>query len=111
MWEGTCISVFHPSQQATGPTVSLRVPPTAGMGSRAIRLTRRERQLVSLLVEGHTNKEMASQLGVSDQTIKNQLTTLYRKAGVSNRLELVVFAFRNGLGGIDPSGSTHEDGA
>ena len=80
------------------------------MGSRPIRLTRREGQLVSLLVEGHTNKEMASQLGVSDQTIKNQLTTLYRKAGVSNRLELVVFAFRNGLAGVDPSASTHEDG-
>jgi two-component system nitrate/nitrite response regulator NarL len=81
------------------------------MGSRPIRLTRREGQLVSLLVEGHTNKEMASQLGVSDQTIKNQLTTLYRKAGVSNRLELVVFALRNGLAGVDRHTSSHEDGS
>jgi DNA-binding NarL/FixJ family response regulator len=80
------------------------------MGNRPIRLTRRERQLVSLLTEGHTNKQMASQLGVSDQTIKNQLTTLYRKTNVSNRLELVVFALRNGFAGVDPHTSAHEEG-
>lgn len=80
------------------------------MGSRPIRLTGRERQLVSLLAKGCTNKEMASQLGVSDQTIKNQLTTLYRKADVGNRLELVVFALRNDLVGVDPPRPADEKG-
>jgi DNA-binding NarL/FixJ family response regulator len=55
-------------------------------------LSRREKQIVDALLAGCTNKEIAQQLGVSDQTIKNQLTTLYKKAGVSSRLELVLFA-------------------
>jgi DNA-binding NarL/FixJ family response regulator len=56
------------------------------------RLSPREKQIVDALVAGCSNKEIALQLGVSDQTIKNQLTTLYRKVGVSGRLELVVWA-------------------
>jgi DNA-binding NarL/FixJ family response regulator len=55
-------------------------------------LTKREQEIVDLLLRGQSNKEIASQLGVSDQTIKNQLTTLYRKMDVSSRLELVVKA-------------------
>jgi two-component system nitrate/nitrite response regulator NarL len=55
-------------------------------------LSRREKQIVDALLAGCTNKEVAQQLGVSDQTIKNQLTTLYRKVGVSSRLELVLWA-------------------
>jgi DNA-binding NarL/FixJ family response regulator len=53
-------------------------------------LTRRERQIVELLIEGCANKEIASRLGVSAQTVKNQLSTLYQKTGVGGRLELVV---------------------
>jgi DNA-binding NarL/FixJ family response regulator len=59
-----------------------------------LRLTRRERQIVDLLLEGCANKEIATRLGVSDQTVKNQLSALYLKAGVSSRLELVLLAQR-----------------
>jgi DNA-binding NarL/FixJ family response regulator len=62
-----------------------------------LRLTRRERQIVALLMEGCSNNAIASRLGVSAQTVKNQLSTLYQKAGVGSRLELVLFAQRNGL--------------
>ena len=55
-----------------------------------LHLTRREREIVGLLMDGCTNKEVASRLGISDQTVKNQLSALYRKAGVSSRLELVL---------------------
>jgi DNA-binding NarL/FixJ family response regulator len=55
-------------------------------------LSLRERQIVEALLVGCTNKEIAQRLGVSDQTIKNQLTTLYRKLGVNGRLELAVWA-------------------
>jgi DNA-binding NarL/FixJ family response regulator len=57
-------------------------------------LSRREKQIVDALLDGCTNKEVAQQLGVSDQTVKKQLTTLYRKVGVSNRLELVLWAMQ-----------------
>jgi two-component system nitrate/nitrite response regulator NarL len=55
-------------------------------------LSPREKQIVDALLAGCTNKEVAQQLGVSDQTIKNQLTTLYKKVGVTSRLELVLWA-------------------
>jgi DNA-binding CsgD family transcriptional regulator len=56
------------------------------------KLSRRQKQIVEALLSGCTNKEIAQRLGVSDQTIKNQLTTLYRKLGLSGRLELVLWA-------------------
>jgi two-component system, NarL family, nitrate/nitrite response regulator NarL len=57
-------------------------------------LTHRERQIVRILVSGATNREIANRLGLREQTIKNQLSTIYDKLGVRNRLELVVHATR-----------------
>lgn len=53
-------------------------------------LTRREREIVAALQEGCTNSQMAARFGVAVQTVKNQLTMVYQKAGVRSRLELVV---------------------
>jgi DNA-binding NarL/FixJ family response regulator len=64
------------------------------------RLTQREGQIVDALLRGYTNKEIAQHLRVSDQTIKNQLTTLYRKVGVSGRMELVMWAVKRGVAKI-----------
>jgi two-component system, NarL family, nitrate/nitrite response regulator NarL len=58
-------------------------------------LSRRERQIVDALLAGRTNKEVAQLLGISDQTVKNQLTTLYKKVGVTSRLELVLWAMEH----------------
>jgi two-component system response regulator DevR len=52
-------------------------------------LTRREQQLVQLVSEGLTNKEIASRLYLSEQTVKNHIQRMLRKAGVSDRLEAV----------------------
>jgi DNA-binding NarL/FixJ family response regulator len=62
-----------------------------------VRVTRREREILNLLMEGCSNKEIASRLGISSQTVKNQLSTLFQKADVGSRLELVLFAQRHGL--------------
>ena len=59
------------------------------MNPRSLRtLTPRERQLVGEILKGQTNRSIAAVLGTSVQTVRNQLTTLYRKLGVSSRLEL-----------------------
>ena len=55
-------------------------------------LTNRERQIVAALLRGFANKEIAQHLGVSDRTIKNDLTGLYRKTGVSGRVALAFCA-------------------
>jgi DNA-binding NarL/FixJ family response regulator len=62
-----------------------------------IRLTRREREIVAAILEGCTNRAMAQRFGVTEQTVKNQLTTLYDKVGVSSRLELALVALQKGL--------------
>ena len=51
-------------------------------------LTRRERQLIGEILKGKTNRSIAAVHGTSVQTVRNQLTMLYRKLGVSSRLEL-----------------------
>jgi len=52
-------------------------------------LTRREQQLVQLIGRGLTNKEIASQLNLSEQTIKNHVHRMLQKLGASDRLAAV----------------------
>jgi DNA-binding NarL/FixJ family response regulator len=52
-------------------------------------LTRREQQLVELISRGLTNKEIAVELGLSEQTVKNHIHRVLRKVGVSDRMAAV----------------------
>ena len=60
-------------------------------------LTARELQVVALIVAGYTNKDLARKLGISEHTVKHHLTNTFDKLGVSNRLELVLFAINHQL--------------
>jgi DNA-binding NarL/FixJ family response regulator len=60
-------------------------------------LTEREREIVTLIGEGLRNDDIARRLGTTSKTVKNQLTTIFEKLGVSSRLELVVHAYQHGL--------------
>jgi DNA-binding NarL/FixJ family response regulator len=57
---------------------------------RKLPLTPRERQIVAAMMTAASNQAIATRLGITEQSVKNRLTALYRKLGVSNRLELVV---------------------
>jgi len=61
------------------------------------RLTVRERQIVTLVTDGLTNKELAGRLSISEATARNHLTSILEKLGLSNRFQLAVYAFRKGL--------------
>lgn len=65
-----------------------------------IHLTSLEIAVVRLVVRGHSNAEIAAQLGIQLQAVKNLLSTLYAKLGVSTRLQLALLALRTGF---DPS--------
>lgn len=60
-------------------------------------LTTREREIVSLVAEGLRNEEVGRRLGITEKTVRNHLTAVFQKLGVSGRLELVVYAFDRGL--------------
>jgi DNA-binding NarL/FixJ family response regulator len=55
-------------------------------------LSDRERQVLELLVAGHTNKEIGSELGIEERTVKLHISRLMHKAGVDNRIALSVYA-------------------
>ena len=66
-------------------------PALHGTAFSELNLTQREQDIVDLLVQGKSNKEMADQLCLSGDTIKAHLQHIFRKVGVSSRLEAVVF--------------------
>lgn len=69
----------------------------ASRQSRPLFLTPRERQVVQLLIDGCSNDDIAASLKLRPQTVKNQLTRIYTKVGVSTRVQLAVAALRRGL--------------
>jgi DNA-binding NarL/FixJ family response regulator len=60
-----------------------------------IRLTRREIDVLDLLVKGNTNKEMADAMFISEKTVKNHLTSIFRKLNVKDRTQAAIFALKN----------------
>jgi DNA-binding NarL/FixJ family response regulator len=62
-------------------------------------LTRREREILALVAEGHSNRELARMLWVTEQTVKFHLSNIYRKLDVANRTEASRWAHRHGLVG------------
>jgi DNA-binding NarL/FixJ family response regulator len=62
-------------------------------------LTRREREILVHVAEGHSNRELARMLWVTEQTVKFHLSNIYRKLDVANRTEASCWAHRQGLVG------------
>jgi DNA-binding NarL/FixJ family response regulator len=53
--------------------------------------------VISYLMQGWRNREISTHLSISEQTVKNHLRTIYDKVGVSDRLELVLYAIHQRL--------------
>jgi DNA-binding NarL/FixJ family response regulator len=77
-------------------TLRSLTPAPAG-GKTAYGLSQRELQVVSAVVTGLSNKEIAVRFALSEDTVKHHLTRIFSKLGVSNRLELALFAMNYGL--------------
>jgi len=73
----------------------LRSGRQAAIATAAPRLTAREREIMQLLAEGHRNKQIAQDLGISIKTVETHRTTLMRKIGIKSIVELVRYAVRN----------------
>ena len=57
-------------------------------------LTTRETQIAKAVAEGRGNRDIAALLGITEQTVKNHLTSIYEKVGVQSRLQLALFFIR-----------------
>jgi DNA-binding NarL/FixJ family response regulator len=85
-----------------------RLLTTTGIASRSLavnseadgvqQLSNREREVVQLISLGLKNQQIANQLCISKSTVGHHLTSIYSKLGVSDRLELLVFAHQKSLG-------------
>jgi two-component system, NarL family, nitrate/nitrite response regulator NarL len=72
-------------------------PGEDGMRARDYGLTNRELQIVTLVVAGYSNPDIAQRCSISEQTVKHHISNVFDKLGVSNRLELALFAVNHRL--------------
>ncbi|HEY1807510.1 MAG TPA: response regulator transcription factor [Acidobacteriaceae bacterium] len=73
-------------------------PPDGGNGrARDFGLTPREMEIVTLVVAGYSNPDIAQRCSISEQTVKHHVSNIFDKLGVSNRLELALFAVNHRL--------------
>jgi DNA-binding NarL/FixJ family response regulator len=70
----------------------------AGQPNSGFGLTSREVEIIAAIKEGNSNREIASKLAISEETVKRHLSNIYGKLGVSSRLELAVLASEQHLG-------------
>src|SRR5205814_1253513 len=88
------IRQFVANDEAAAPPI----PAAAPMRERERSpLSQREREIVALVAQGFKNKEMAEKMFISEQTVKNHLHNIFDKLGVSDRLELALYAIHNNL--------------
>jgi two-component system, NarL family, nitrate/nitrite response regulator NarL len=71
--------------------------PEQGTRKRSYNLTPRELDIISAIVDGYTNKDIAEKFSIAEQTVKHHLGNIFDKLGVSNRLELALFAVNHHL--------------
>jgi DNA-binding NarL/FixJ family response regulator len=77
-----CLSLFQYVAKNGNEMEGFRSKSNAG-------LTRREQELVPLIAKGMTNKEIASKLNLSEQTVKNHIHRILQRMGASDRLAVV----------------------
>ncbi len=73
------------------------IPAVAGEKKKTFGLTPRELEIIAVIVAGYTNKDISEKFAISEQTVKHHLTNIFDKLGVSNRLELALFAVNHRL--------------
>ena len=65
--------------------------------ARIASLTAREREIVTLIGRGLKNQQIGEALFISEKTVRNHITAIFAKIGVSDRFELAIFAYRHNL--------------
>jgi two-component system, NarL family, nitrate/nitrite response regulator NarL len=104
----TIRTVFHNDQWIVSadterqPTEAIEAieeapPPGAEGPVKRFNLTRREREIVTAVASGESNRSIARKFSLSEDTVKHHVSNVFDKLGVFSRLELAVFAFNHDL--------------
>lgn len=81
-----------------------RKPAETAADDSLAELTPREREIVRLIVDGASNKEVASSLNISERTVKGHLSNVFQKLGVTDRLKLMLYVREGKIRGISTPG-------
>ncbi len=93
MWLDRAMMVEVLSEMTRAIEAKEKNPEAAKIAS----LSPREREVIALIGEGLKNKQIANRLFISETTVRHHLGSIFSKLGVSDRLELVIYAYRHGL--------------
>jgi NarL family two-component system response regulator LiaR len=93
------IRAAHAGEAVIDPTVAARLVAALADGARTPSedLTRREREVLELIVRGRSNKRIALELGIAEKTVKTHVGHMLAKLGVADRTQAALLAVREGL--------------
>jgi DNA-binding NarL/FixJ family response regulator len=94
------IRAAHRGELQLDPGVARRLMSSLGVGGRddmAAELTSRELEVLALVGDGRANKEIATELGISERTARTHVSNILRKLGLGSRTQAALWAVREGL--------------
>ncbi|WDV47293.1 response regulator transcription factor [Clostridiaceae bacterium M8S5] len=68
-----------------------------GLAGNKKNLTKREYEVITLIAEGLNNKEIAKRLFISEKTVKNHVSNIFKKIEVTDRIQAAIFAYKNNI--------------
>jgi len=88
---------LHPvaAQRLLGELSRLATPPEEDEGIKL--LTEREKEVLVLIAQGESNRSIAKKLFISEKTVKNHITSIFRKLKVEDRTQAAIYAIKKGL--------------
>jgi DNA-binding NarL/FixJ family response regulator len=92
------------------PQTEMAMRPYSDPGEPFQPLSKREMEVLAQLTHGMSNKEIASGLGISHQTVKNHVTSILRKLGVEDRTQAAIYALRRGWVRLHSDSSDSKEG-
>jgi len=91
------------AREMGGPAVAAHPAPRAAAaeGALPLGLSRTELQIMALIGSGRANKEVATDMELSEGTVRNYISGILQKTGLRDRTQVAIFAVRNGMAGVD----------
>jgi DNA-binding NarL/FixJ family response regulator len=90
------IRSVHDGQLILAPEAAASLSLGSDGGSRAVALTGREREVLTLIADGRSNREIARHLHVAEKTVKAHVSAVLAKLGVQDRTQAALYAVRHG---------------